>query len=158
MVSCWAGFASLLCCLAAVGVITMSFGPLIEALPVRMRSRGILGWNLGDGHFGADTARMALRSDQILELQLPAPGRKQRKVRLRPRSPGSYDWPDAAWWLARADWSAAPMRLLIMCDDAVRTEDIVRAIDLGAGLGFGRGAIVLESADITWDDGLAPIE
>jgi hypothetical protein len=157
MVSCWAGFASVLGCAAAFGVIGMKLEVPIESLPVRLQSRGLLGWNV-DGYFGVEAARMALRSDQVLDLQLPASGRKQRKVRLRPRSPGSYDWPDAAWWLTRADWSAAPRRLLIMCDDSVRTEDVVRAIDLAAGLGFDRGAIVLESGPIAWDDGPPPNE
>jgi hypothetical protein len=158
MASCWAGVASLLCCAAAFGVIGMTFEAPIAALPVRVRNRGGLGWNLGDGYLGVEAARMVLRSDQVLELRLPASRRQQRTLRLRPRSPGGYDWPDAAWWLARADWSAAPKRLLIMCEDTVRTEDVVRAIDLGAGLGFGRGAIVLESGSIAWDDGPPPIE
>jgi hypothetical protein len=157
MVSCWAGFAGVLGCAAALAVIGLKLEVPIEALPVRLRNRGLLGGNV-DGYFGVEAARMALRSDQVLELQVPVSGRKQRKLRLRPRSPGSYDWPDASWWLMHADWSVAPRRLLIMCDDSVRTEDVVRAIDLGAGLGFDRDAIMLESGAIAWDDGPPPNE
>jgi hypothetical protein len=158
MVACWAGTAGLLCCLAGVLVIGMDLDTPIVSLPVQVRSRWILGWYVGDGYFGPGTARMALRSDHALELQLPESSRRPGRLLFRPRSPGSYDWPSAAWALARADWSAGHRRLLIMCDDSVRTEEVVRAIDLGAGLGFGRRAIALETDEIAWDDGPPPVE
>jgi hypothetical protein len=39
-----------------------------------------------------------------------------------------------------------------MCEDGVRTEEVIRALDFGAGLGLGRGAIRLETGEIAWDD------
>jgi hypothetical protein len=155
MICCWAGYACLLCCLAGPLLCGFTLETPTYALSVRVRNRSLFGWQIGDGYLGSRVARIALRDDHVLELQVPLSPQGQRRLRLPPLPGGDYDWPSTSWLLAHAQENIGLERVLIMCEDHVRTYEVVHAADLAAGLRLGPG---LDPVDIAWDDGPLPPE